>query len=87
MPGILVEAKIAGLTCVVSNKSYNSELVRDGEEGIVMPSNDAETLAEMVRQLDADRTMLSKLKEGSRQSAERFYIESYIDEIARELKL
>lgn len=85
VPGILVEAKIAGLACVVSDKSYNAELVRDGQEGIVMTENDEKHLTDAVRKLDEDRNLLNKLQVGSFKSADRFYIESYIDQIVGEL--
>lgn len=85
VPGILVEAKIAGLACIVSNKSYNGELVQDGVEGIVLHQNNAENLVMEIRKLDEDRRLLQKLSDGSYDSAERFYIENYIGEIAREL--
>lgn len=85
VPGILVEAKIAGLSCIVSDKSYNSELVQDGVEGIVLHQNDAENLISEILRLDEDRRLLQKLSNGSYESAERFYIENYIGEIAREL--
>ena len=85
VPGILVEAKIAGLPCIVSDKSYNSELVKDHAEGIVTEQNNPEILAKAIEMLNADRELLQKLSDGSFRSAERFYIESYIREIAGEL--
>lgn len=81
VPGILVEAKIAGLACVVSDMSYNSELVADGTEGLVMRRNDAETLRRKILLLDQNRDLLRKLKKGSAESGERFFIDKYIDEI------
>lgn len=85
VPGILVEAKIAGLPCIVSDKSYNSELVRNHAEGIVTERNNPENLAKAIEMLNANRELLQKLSDGSFRSAERFYIESYIREIAGEL--
>lgn len=85
VPGILVEAKIAGLPCIVSNMSYNSELVQDNEEGIVLSENDAESLVQAISRLDQDRELLQKLSDGSYHSAERFYIENFIEEIAKQV--
>ena len=85
VPGILVEGKIVGLAEIVSNKSYNAELVRDGIEGIVLPENDTEQLIHPIEKLDKDRDLLSALKKESKKSAERYYIENYIDRILAEL--
>ena len=86
VPGILVEGKIAGLAEIVSNKSYNAELVRNGTEGIVLGENSAADLAAAIQQLDENRKALSTLKAGSRFSAEQYFIENYISAIKRELE-
>lgn len=86
VPGILVEAKIAGLPCVVSDKSFNRELVKNGREGIVLLNNNEESLAEAIRSLDQDREFLQSLSDGSFMSAERFYIDKHIGKIVEELK-
>ena len=86
VPGILVEAKIAGLAIIASDESHNSELVRDGEEGIILKNNNADCLTEALNTLQADRILLLKLKEGSKLSADRFYIENYIREIVRNVE-
>lgn len=80
VPGVLVEAKIAALPAVVSDVCYNAELVRDGE-GVVLPENDAAHMAQAIRALDADRARLFGLKQGAQRSAERFFIEYYMDEL------
>lgn len=86
VPGILVEGKIAGLAEIVSNKSYNAELVRNGIEGIVLGDNSAADLAAAIQQLDENRKALSTLKAGSRFSAEQYFIENYISAIKKELE-
>ena len=85
VPGILVEAKIAGLAEIVSNQNYNGEIVYDGIEGIVLPENNTEQLIHAIEKLDKDRDLLSALKKESKKSAERYYIENYIDGILAEL--
>lgn len=85
VPGIIVEAKIAGLPCIVSNKSYNSELVENYNEGIVLDVNDAGCLINAIKLLDNDRELLKYLSDGSYNSSDRFYIENYIIRIVEEL--
>lgn len=87
VPGILVEGKIAGLAEIVSKKSYNAELVRDREEGIVLEENTESNLTLAIQRLNQDRGLLDLLKCGSRKSAERYYIDNYIDEIADNFRM
>lgn len=86
VPGVLVEGKIAGLAEIVSDMCYNAELVIDGTEGVILKENSVSCLAEEIDKMDSDREYLQRLKEGSRSSAERFYIDNYIEEIIDALK-
>ena len=53
IPGILVEAKIAGVTCIVSDESYNAEIIKNDEEGIVLRENTPENLTAAIKKLDS----------------------------------
>ena len=86
IPGILVEAKIAGVTCIVSDESYNAEIIKNGEEGIVLSENTPERLKEAIIELDSDRKLLSRLKSNNHASAEKYYIENYIDQIEKSVR-
>lgn len=86
IPGILVEAKIAGLSCIVSNVSYNSEIVTDGVSGIVLAHNNVACLTEAVCLLSRDRRLLENQKRESYKSANEYYIENYVDDIIREIR-
>lgn len=86
VPGALVEAKISALPAIVSDISYNSEIVEDGVSGIVLKENTAEELAKAIDRLDADREELYRLKCGAKQSAEMYYIEGYIEDILKKLE-
>lgn len=81
VPGVLVETKIAAVPSIVSDICYNSELVRDGEEGVVLKENTASALAEAIASLDVDRRRLDDMKAAALESAERFYIDNYIDRL------
>lgn len=86
VPGILVEAKIAGVPAIVSDICYNAEIVEDGVSGIVLKENTADVLAEAIDRLDKDRQLLYAFKCGAEQSAEEYYIENYMDEILKTLE-
>ncbi len=85
VPGIIVEAKIAGITPIVSNSSYNAELVQDGVDGIVLGENSAAAIVEALNRFARDRDMLSEMKKCSQRSSEMYYIERFIPEILADL--
>ena len=85
VPGVLVETKTAAVPSVVSDICYNAELVRDGVEGIVLRQNTAECLVEAISLLDADCERLYIMKVSALESAERFYIDRYIDLLVSDL--
>lgn len=86
LPGILVEAKIAGVPAMVSDHNFNREIVRHGYDGIVLREATVEKLAAVLRELDGDREKLQSLKKASRVSAEGYYIDVCAAAVIRELK-
>ena len=86
IPGVLVEAKIAGIPSIVSDICYNAEIVEDGISGIVLKENTAICLTEAIRHLDQNRSELAKLKFGAKKSAERYYIDNYLEDILKKLE-
>ena len=81
VPGIVVESKMAGITAIVSKTNYNSEIVHDGVEGIVLEDLGKGSLHNAVEHLTVDRDKLMALKEGAYQSRMRYAMESYIEEL------
>lgn len=87
LPGILIEAKIAGIPAIVSDVNYNREIVDDGKDGFVLAEDTAQCLAEALRTLDNDRERLLRMKQAGRASAEGYYIDvcakGVIDDLLR----
>lgn len=75
LPGILIEAKIAGIPGIISNINYNREIVTDGEDGLILDEDTALCLEMALRTLDENRDLLLRMKQASRASAERYYID------------
>ncbi|WP_081640984.1 glycosyltransferase family 4 protein [Butyrivibrio sp. XPD2006] len=86
VPGVLVEAKISGLVPIVSDMSYNSEIIEDGVDGIVLESNDCGGMKKAIEHLVVDRDKLQRMKLSSRDSADAYYIENHIDRIIEVLR-
>jgi glycosyltransferase involved in cell wall biosynthesis len=81
VPGVLVESKMAGITTIVSDWNYNSEVVRNGIEGIVMSSNTPESLCKAIIELANNRELLFSLKEGAYLSAKQYDVKTYKEKI------
>lgn len=84
VPGILVEAKMAGLAVIASDRSYNSEMVQvDKNEGFLVKENYVQEMLEIIRCCAVDRMLLYKMKQGSYWSRKRYALEEYEDMIGK----
>jgi glycosyltransferase involved in cell wall biosynthesis len=85
VPGILVESKIAGLPAIVSNINYNSEIVEDGINGLVLTNNAPNELAEKIKDVYFDRKKLNLLKYNAKESSSKYFIENYLENLLQKL--
>lgn len=86
LPGILVEAKIAGLPAVVSDHNFNREIVSHGYDGLVIDEITANKLVSALRELESDRVRLLAMKYAAKRMAERYYIENCVGEVIQVLE-
>lgn len=77
VPGALIESKMAGITAIVSDWHINSEVIRDGIEGIVLSTPTADALAATVLALCRNPEKVNSLKQGAFLSRRRYCIETY----------
>lgn len=82
VPGALVEAKMAGITAIVSDWNYNSEIVLDNREGIVLKETSADGLLKAIKKLSEDRRYTDGLKKGAFESRVRYCIRTYKERLA-----
>lgn len=75
LPGILIEAKIAGIPSVVTPVSHNREIVSDGVDGIVLQEDTVLCLTDALRRLDNNRELLLRMKYAARSAADAYYID------------
>lgn len=87
IPGVLIESKIANIPAIVTDHNFNKEIIRDHVDGIVLKNNTEQEFCDAILELDKDRNLLKRYAEEAGKSAKEFYIEKYIDDIAKELKL
>lgn len=86
VPGVLIEAKIAGVPAIVSNHNYNAEIVTDQYDGIVMQELTANCLKRSICSLVTNPTMQKNMSMNAQIAAEKYYIEKYIDELVEEVE-
>jgi glycosyltransferase involved in cell wall biosynthesis len=81
LPKVLLEGAAAGRPLVASDINGCREIVRDGENGVLVPVKDADALARAIGRLVEDRALREKMgAAGRRLVAEHFSVE----QVARE---
>lgn len=83
VPGILVEAKMAGIVPVVSDCNFNSEIVINNTEGIILPNMEKGSLKECILYLQSNMAEVDKLKSGSYESKSRYDIGEYVNSLRK----
>jgi glycosyltransferase involved in cell wall biosynthesis len=71
IPNVLAEAMAAGAPVVTTPISGIPEIVRDGENGLLVAPDDAHAVAEAVVRLRADRGLTERISEGARETVAR----------------
>lgn len=83
--GILVESKMAGIPAIVSNHKYNSEIVLNNIEGIVVDGNLASGFANAVEQFANNSTFYDEIAENAFKSRKRYEFETYKKMVRNEI--
>lgn len=85
IPGVIVETKIAGVPTIATTNSYNNELIKDGSTGLLMRENTSDELVRLLRLLLDDPSQLNLMKQLTKESAEEYYIDNYLDSLIDKL--
>jgi len=83
IPNVLVEAMASGLPVVTTSAGGTTELVRDGDNGLVCPPGDVPAIAADVEQVLEDPALRCRLGAAARATVEADYD---VDAAARELE-
>lgn len=84
-PGIISEAKIAGIPIITSNFRYSKEIIENYKDGIILEENTKEELYNLINKLNQDRELLTSIRYNSFLSGEKCFIEFYMDKIIEKL--
>lgn len=83
--GALVESKVAGIPAIVTDWRYNSEIVQNEKEGLVVGCKNDETIidefAKAVVKMKSDRELYKKLSVGARESVGRYDFNVYLPKV------
>jgi glycosyltransferase involved in cell wall biosynthesis len=69
---VVVEGMAAGLAVVAARAGGPTEIITDGQDGLLYPPGDVHALAAAVRRLAADEPMRTRLGEAARRRARDF---------------
>lgn len=78
--GVFIDAFIAGLPVLVSDWAHNSEIIRDGELGILYPVHDVKALADTMEKCIVGDINLEEMAVHARQEASRYDAEQLLNE-------
>ena len=76
-PGIIIDALIAGLPVIATDWSMNKELIKDGENGWIIPPHNSEALANAMEKVLEDRASLKKMAKACQDRAS-LYDNNYV---------
>lgn len=85
-PHTVVEALAAGTPVLATTTGGVAEVVRDGENGLLVPAGDADALGEVIRRFFADADLRKRLRAASAPSVSRYApdaVYGQLDEILR----
>ncbi len=82
----LLEAMAAGMAVIATATGGSPELLRHGENALVVPPNDPQALAAALQALLTDRVLFQRLRLGAWATARRFSFQQSIERIEQHLK-
>jgi glycosyltransferase involved in cell wall biosynthesis len=82
-PGVLIEAMHAGVPVISTQIRTLPELVTNGVNGFLVPTQDSEALAEAILQLAADRELVRKMGEANRRKGQEFRADAVVAQMLK----
>ncbi|WP_456384913.1 glycosyltransferase family 4 protein [Desulfolithobacter sp.] len=83
LPKVLLEAMACGRPCVTTDVPGCREAVKDGENGLLVPVRDPESLADALKRLILDTDLRQKMGHRGREMAEKSFSQ---EQVARQVK-
>ena len=80
MSNAILEAVCVGLPVVTTNVSGAAELVKDGEGGFVVPIRDGKALADSLKTLLKDESLMQRMARHNKATAKNFKLDMIVDQ-------
>ena len=77
-PNALLEAQSLGIPCVVTDVGGSREIVKDGETGIIVPSEDSFAIANAIMKLINDNELREKMGKEAKKAKDIFTVEKMV---------
>jgi len=86
LPFVLLEAMACGKPVIASDRGGNREVVRNGQNGILIPPGSSQRIADEIEAIAADREMADRLRRGALTTiSEKFSLVRMIDRMEEEM--
>ena len=82
-PGVLIEAMHAGVPAIATQIRTLSELIKDGVNGFLVPTQDSRALAEAIKKLAMDPPLQKKMALANHQKGQEFRADVVVKELLR----
>lgn len=86
VPGVLIEAKMAGLPVIVTDHNYNKEIVHQFVDGIILENYTSKALEEALIICARNRILIDGLRTGCEYHKDEYDIKTYLPTIINELR-
>lgn len=77
-PNVVLEAGAMGLPCIVTDINGSREIIRDGFNGLIVPSQDAKALEAAMRKMYEDKESRLSMASQARKHIRRHYEQSFV---------
>jgi glycosyltransferase involved in cell wall biosynthesis len=74
-PGVIIDAFIAGLPVIATDWNMNTEIIKDGVNGFIIPPNDTESLANKMNWVLENRETLKEIRVNNQAKANEYHID------------
>ena len=83
LPIVLIEAIVSGKAIIISDFESGKELITNGENGLIVPKENSEMLAQAMLKLQEDHQLRARFKTQVLLDSQRFSIEYHVDTLLR----
>lgn len=85
-PGVLIDALIANIPIIATKWQYNSEIIRDEENGLIVEVKNVKDLHDKMLELITNKELAEKFKRNNKEYVKQFLADNVVDRLLMYLK-